>query len=217
MFYKESIIHLVGSFFLVYTAVYTDWFLGIILDRVYNHPLGLLNTINMLNPIVDSLESKVYVVFKDLSYKEVTTLKKGKKARPKPILIVLKENKGQTQSFYKGFFAHSKYTIHDCSLNEINIEESGWILLNVNELEERKRKVIYEISDPTGEVREISNLDLHPSWPEYFQIEGICKIVKYLRKISVYPDWTYCDLKVENEKLKFRVEELESQLKKLGD
>ena len=54
----------------------------------------------MLNPIIDSLESKVYVIFRDLSYKEVDSLGKGQIARPKPILIVLKVNKGRTGSLF---------------------------------------------------------------------------------------------------------------------
>jgi len=173
----------------------------------------------MLDSIIDSLETKIYAVYDDLTYKEVNSIETGFNSRPKPYFIILKQNKGRTKSLFNDdFFAHSQYTFYDKSLKPITINISDWVLLGVNEPENRRREVLYTISDPLGEIRVISNLSLNRNnWSEYFQIDGICRIIKLIREISKYPDWSYYDLMNENESLKMTIKELTSEISTLKE
>lgn len=175
----------------------------------------------MLNSIIDSLETKYFAVFDDLNYVEISSLDSSSKIRPTPFFVVEKKNIGKTISlFNEKFFAHSNYRFYDLNLNEFIFIESGWQLRNVIETMDRSRSVIYQISDPTGEMRNISNLMLNPqSWSEYFQIEGICKIILFIRDLTRYPDWNYYDLAnmnkeldKENKELKMKIQNLENNL-----
>ena len=171
----------------------------------------------MLNSIIDSLESKIYAVFDNLSYKEVDSIESGYNSRPKPFFVVTKKNKGKTKSLFNNdFFAHSQYTFYDKNINQITINISDWVLLKVYEPENRSREVLYSISDPLGEIRDISNLSLYNDyWSKCFQIDGICKIIELIREISKYPDWSYYDLAKENESLKKTIEKLSINIKTL--
>lgn len=173
----------------------------------------------MLNSIIDSIEKKVYSVYDDLTYKEVNTIEGGFNSRPKPFFVVLKNNKGKTKSLFNDeFFAHSEYTFYDNTLKQTTVNISDWVLLKVFEPENRSREVFYSISDPLGEVRDISNLSLNKNnWGEYFQIDGICRIIKLLREISKYPDWSYYDLMKENELLKKTIENLSTEISSLKE
>jgi hypothetical protein len=173
----------------------------------------------MLNSVIDSLETKLYAVHDDLTYREVDSLENGFKARPTPYFAILKENVGRTESLFNGdFFAHSKYTFYDAALNQTKIIISDWSLLKVIESRTRNREVIYSISDPEGEIRDITNLTLNKGdWSAYFQIDGICKIVKMLREISIYPNWTYYDLKKENDISRLKIDELNLKVKELTE
>ena len=173
----------------------------------------------MLNSIIDSLETKIYAIYDDLTYKEVITIESGFNSRPKPLFVVVKKNKGKTESLFNDkFFAHSQYTFYDNTLKEISINISDWVLLKVFEPENRSREVFYSISDPLGEIREISNLFLNKNdWTEYFQINGICRIIKLLREISKYPDWSYYDLMKENEFMKETIINLTKEINSLKE
>jgi hypothetical protein len=173
----------------------------------------------MLNSIIDSLETKIYAVYDDLTYKEVNSIETGFNSRPKPYFVLRKQNKGKTKSLFNDdFFAHSQYTFYDKTLKTTTINISNWVLLGVNEPENRSREVLYSISDPLGEIRHISNLLLNKNnWSEYFQIDGVCRIIKLIREISKYPDWSYYDLMKENESLKTTIKELTSEISTLKE
>ena len=173
----------------------------------------------MLNSIIDSLETKIYAVYNDLTYKEIISIEKGFATRPKPFFIVLKENKGKTISLFNDdFFSHSRYTFYNSNLEPTTINVEDWVLLKAYEPKNRSREVFYSISDPLGEIREISNLELNKNdWTEYFQINGICNIIKLVREISKFPDWSYYDLMRENEELKLTTNELLDKIKMLKE
>lgn len=42
----------------------------------------------MLDPIIDSYDESYYAVFPDLSYKEVASLEKTGRLRPKPLFLL---------------------------------------------------------------------------------------------------------------------------------
>ncbi len=171
----------------------------------------------MLHPEIDKLETEFFAIMQDLSSKEIADVNILNKIRPNPIFIVKKENKGKTKSLFSDeFFAHSRYTLLDTNLRDYSFSESNWRLLSIFEPIDRSRKVVYRIADPNGEAREISNLDFNSmNWTEYFQIDGICKIIKYMRQLSHYPDWTYFDLIKENDTLKEENRYLNAKIKKL--
>ena len=173
----------------------------------------------MLNSIIDSLETKIYAVDDELTYKEVKTIESGFNSRPKPFFVVVKKNKGKTRSLFNDdFFAHSQYTFYDNILKEATINISDWVLIKVFEPENRSRAVFYSISDPLGEIRKISNLSLNKNdWSEYFQIEGICRIITLLREIYKYPDWSYYDLMTENELMKKTIASLTIEINLLKE
>ena len=172
---------------------------------------------NMINSIFDSLETKIYAVYDNLTYKVVKSIENGYNSRPKPFFVVTKKNKGKTKSLYNDeFFAHSQYTFYDNKLKQTTINISDWVLVKVYEPENRSREVFFSISDPLGEIRDISNLSLNSGvWSEYFQIDGVCKILELIRAISKYPDWTYYDLAKENESLKETIKKLALNIRTL--
>tara|TARA_B110001469_G_C9448886_1_gene226887 strand:+ start:75 stop:626 length:552 start_codon:yes stop_codon:yes gene_type:complete len=171
----------------------------------------------MLNNIIDSLETKIYAVYDNLEYKEVNSIENGYNSKPKPFFVVEKKNKGKTTSLFNSeFFAHSQYTFYNKNIKQTTINISDWLLLKVFEPRNRSREVFYSISDPLGEIREISNLSLNPNnWSKYFQIDGVCKIIELIREISKCPDWSYYDLAKENESLKETIEKLSINIEKL--
>lgn len=176
----------------------------------------------MLNRIIDSLETKTYAIYDDLTYEEVETISSGFKKKPKPFIVVVKKNKGKTQSlFSNGFFAHSEYEIYNESLQEIKVNMSGWVLSDIVEAEGRWRRVDYLISDPLGEIKRVTNNDLSSNWSDYFQIDGICRIIGVLKKISIYKNWS--DYRIKENKLlnasilKIKIQKLESEIKNLND
>lgn len=162
---------------------------------------------------IDSLETKFFVISEDLNYKEVSNLDDATNVRPKPYLIVKKKVIGKTKSIYdKGHYAHSRYIFYNDSLKITTIKNSGWRLKSITEVKDRSRNVVYSISDPKGEIRRFSNEELDTDWSKFFQISGICNILKMIRELAYYPDWTYYELKRENNSLKKKVEELQSKL-----
>lgn len=180
----------------------------------------------MLRPLhsaIDTLETEYFSIMDDLSFKRVAGLELAFKFMPKPLFAVKKENKGSSKSkFNNEYFAHSKYSFYDENLNPYKVFKKGWELININEPEIRDRLVFYEISDPKGDVKEISNKSLNAAnWSEYFQIEGICNIIRLLEELSNYPDWSYfelikrnLELKRENNRLLVKINELEKKINK---
>ncbi len=176
-----------------------------------------------LHPIIDTLETEYFSIMVDFSFKKIAGLELAFNSNPKPLLAVKKENKGSTKSlFNEEYFAHSKYSFFDEKFQPYKFCENNWELISINELETRDRIVFYEISDPKGEVKEISNLCLNSeNWSEYFQIQGICNIMKLILELSNYPDWSYYELlknnlvlKRENRKLLSIINELEKKTKR---
>ena len=176
-----------------------------------------------LNSTIDTSETEFFSIMDDFSYKKIAGLELAFKFEPKPQFAVKKENKGSTKSlFNEQYFAHSKYTFFDENLKPYKFCKNNWELININELETRNRFVLYEISDSKGVVKEISNLSLNSEdWSEYFQIQGICNIMKLIEELSKYPDWSYYELiksnllfKRENQKLLSIINELEKKTNK---
>lgn len=169
----------------------------------------------MLNPDLDSLETKYFAVLPDLTYKEIRSLEK---LNFSPLFLVKKENKGKTKSLYNDdFFAHSKYTFYNPDLSLFVLEINNWVLVNINELKSRNREVIFEISDPNGEIRGLSSLrDLTDNiWSTYFQLDGICKISAFINKMAKFKSWDFFDIKSENKKLKKRISKLKLEIEEL--
>lgn len=168
---------------------------------------------------MDYLETKYFAVNEDFSFIEVTSVENGFAAiLPQPFIVIMKENKGRTKSIFNDeFFAHSKYTFFDNTIKQTTVTFSNWKLTSVNEQQNRSREVLYYISDPLGKVRKFSNLVLNSDdWFEYFQIGGICKILKMIKEISIYHDWTSYDLKNENEALKLMIKDLNLRIDNLN-
>jgi len=160
----------------------------------------------------------------DFTFKKIAGLELAFKFEPKPLFAVKKENKGSTKSlFNEQYFAHSNYLFFDEKFKPFKYSKNNWELININEPETRNRLVFYEISDPKGEVKEISNLSLNSeNWSEYFQIQGICNLMKLIEELSKYSDWSYFELikrnlllKRENCKLLSVINELEKKMNKI--
>ena len=170
----------------------------------------------MIDEIIDSLDTKMYAVDHDMAYKEITSIEHGFSGSPKPFILVMKENKGKTKSLFNDqYFAHSKYTFFDTTLAETTVKMSDWTLVQVFEPEVRRREAIYTISDPKGKILEISNSSFSIEDAirnENFQIGGICNILKFLKKLSSYPDWTFFEVMKENQELKATLKKLDHEI-----
>lgn len=171
-----------------------------------------------LNSTIDTLETEIFSIMSDFSFKKVAGLELAFNFEPKPLFAIKKENKSSTKSlFNEEYFAHSEYSFFDEELKPYKFCKNNWELININEPETRNRLVFYQISDSKGKVKEISNLSLNSeNWSEYFQIQGICNILKIIEELSDYPDWSYfelikrnLELKQENRKLLSKINELE--------
>ncbi len=168
-----------------------------------------------MNPKIENREECYYAILKDLTFKEVRSLKEGFNVKSSPLFAVKVEFKGKTKSYYdESYFIHSKYTFYDNDLKIFYLTESGWSLEDINEpLDNRKGLVIYKISDPIGEIRSISNYALNKNSPhEYSHLKGICKIISYIRELTKHPDWSHSELKAENDLLKAKIIELKEKL-----
>tara|TARA_B100001059_G_C17579166_1_gene448997 strand:+ start:145 stop:690 length:546 start_codon:yes stop_codon:yes gene_type:complete len=168
----------------------------------------------MYNKLLDSFDSKTFAIYADYSSKEILDVESAFNSNNIPLFCVLKENSGKTKShFNDDYFVHSRYTFVDKNSTETHININNWKLLKVSEPVGRHRISLYKVSDPLGEIREISNLDLNKSiWTEYFLIEGLCNFLKYLSQISKYPDWTYYDLNKKNEILTDEIDKLKQEV-----
>ncbi len=173
----------------------------------------------MLHPIIDSKETGYYVIFENFTSKEVTSEKDAFELFPNRIMVIKKYNSGYTMSFFNSkYFSHSQYAFWYQGLKVKPYNQNGWVLKNITEPKNRRREAIFTIFDPKGESRKFLNLDLSSAWSDYFQVEGICKMLILIKeRMSIFSCWNHYDLHEENEELKLKIANLKSELNKLKE
>lgn len=143
----------------------------------------------MEHSILDTLETSYYAIFENLEYVEVIDLQTAFKQNPKPIFAIKKENYTKSYSLYnENFISHSKYTLYNIDMSEYLVQESNWKLLNINERVGWCRETLYTISDP-NQVSKVISSKILSNGLDYYQIEGIIKIIKLLKDLSKYDSW----------------------------
>jgi hypothetical protein len=164
----------------------------------------------MLNKSIDSLDTRFYAIYPDFSYSEFSNLDILFKTQRPLMFAVVKENNGTTKSLFSDrYFAHSRYLFYTNQRESITCTFGDWSLLNVSEPTNRSRLAYFEITDPRKVTKRISNKDLNNvDWSEYFQIQGICKILQLLKDASEHRDWLHFELARKNKELEKRINDL---------
>lgn len=175
----------------------------------------------MVNRTIDDPKDAYFIFFEDLNFEEVEKKnfdKLDKDWNGKVIYFkVHKYNTGTTQSFYRGFFAHSGYKFYDHKNQEINVYEGGFRLWSIYEKIDRSREVIYYIIDSKNRNRQFLNTELSRNWSDFFQIEGIKSILLLLRDLGNIKGFEVYDMRQENATLKVLNKKLTNKLTSLQD